>query len=202
MSSPSALLPSATHEDQIRSKKTCLIIGRTVGFDCKSCGEEYNYGDLIRKMEEKGYEKFPGFIFEDEDDSILLKDIDDCDTHVLSAEEFLKLLPQAQVEHQLPPADTLGFNYWPNDTGNAERSSPEVRAISFVTLPEKWYVWNGKRWQQDHYRKLDRNGSLCRKEIFAEADAIGDEKERKAKQRFALMTGDRSRHAEHGCAGF
>jgi hypothetical protein len=41
-----------------------LIIGRTVGFDCKSWGEEYNYGDLIRKMEEKGYEKFPGFIFE------------------------------------------------------------------------------------------------------------------------------------------
>src|SRR5216684_4072489 len=85
-------LAERTHEDQIRSKKTCLIIGRTVGFDCKSCGEEFNYGDLIAKMEEKGYETFPGYIFEDEDDAILLKDFDDSDSKILSAEQLAAAL--------------------------------------------------------------------------------------------------------------
>src|SRR3984957_19120616 len=47
-------LAERTHTDQIRSKKTCLIIGSTMGFDCKPCGEEHTYGDLIVHMLEQG----------------------------------------------------------------------------------------------------------------------------------------------------
>ncbi|MBZ5658841.1 MAG: bifunctional DNA primase/polymerase [Acidobacteriia bacterium] len=186
-------LAERTHEDQIRSKKTCLIIGRTVGFDCKSCGEEHNYGDLITKMEEKGYEKFPGYIFEDEDDAILLQDVDDCDAKVLTAEELAAALG-ATLEQELPPADTTGFLYLPNDTGNGERLVRKYgNMIRFAS--GKWYVWNGKRWAPDHYRKLDRMAEYVVKELLAEAEDISDEKERKAKQRFALACGDRSRRA-------
>lgn len=186
-------LAERTHEDQIRSKKTCLIIGRTVGFDCKSCGEEFNYGDLIAKMKEKGYEEFPGYIFEDEDDALLLKDFDDGDPKILSAEELAAALG-ATIEQKLPPADTAGFTYLSNDTGNGERLVRRYgNMIRYAS--GKWYVWNGKRWAPDHYRKLDRMAESVVKELLAEADDIADEKERKAKQRFALACGDRSRRA-------
>lgn len=186
-------LAERTHEDQIRSKKTCLIIGRTIGFNCKSCGEEHNYRDLMAKMEEKGYEKFPDYIFEDEDDAILLKDCDEADSKILTPEE-LAIAIGATLVQELPPADTAGFTYLSNDTGNAERLVRKYgNMIRYAS--GKWYVWNGKRWAPDHYRKLDRMAEYVVQELLAEAQGISDEKECKTKQRFALACGDRSRRA-------
>ncbi len=186
-------LAERIHDDQIRSKKTCLIIGRTVGFDCKVCGEEHNYADLIEKMEELGYEKFPGYIFEDEDDSILLKDIDDCEAKVLTTEELIAALgPNVTIQPELPPANTTGFLYLANDTGSGERLARKFGNI-IRYASGKWYVWNGKRWAPDYYCKLDRMAELVVKELLEEAANIADDKERKAKQRFALSCGDRSR---------
>jgi P4 family phage/plasmid primase-like protien len=192
-------LAERTHEDQIRSKKTCLIIGRTVGFDCKSCGEEYNYGDLIKKMEERGYAPYPCYIFEDEDDELLLADIDDSGAAPLSADDVIKMLgakvePEAlaKQEVELPPANTKGFSYLPNDTGNAERL---VRKFGnkIRHAAGRWYVWNGRRWAPDHYQKLNRMAEYVVRELIEEANSA-DEEEAKSKFRFALSCGERSRH--------
>jgi P4 family phage/plasmid primase-like protien len=193
-------LAGRTHEDQVRSKKTCLIIGKTVGFDCKSCGEEYNYGDLMKKMEEEGYDKYPGYIFEDEDDELLLADVEEAPMDVpLSAEEVAKFLGAkiidkevvAKQEAELPPANTTGFTYLPNDTGNAERL---VRKFGNRVrhAAGKWYVWNGRRWAPDHYRKVGRMAEYVVKELIEEANLTeGDEQ--KSKLRFAFSCGERSR---------
>jgi putative DNA primase/helicase len=144
-------------------------------------------------MEKKGYEKFPGNIFEDEDDAILLRDCGEVDVKVLTAEELAAALG-ATLEQELPPADTAGFMYLPNDTGNGERLVRKYgNMIRYAS--GKWYVWNAKRWAPDHYRKVDRMSESIVKELLAEADYISDEKERKAKQRYALACGDRSRRA-------
>jgi hypothetical protein len=144
-------------------------------------------------MEEQGCEKFPGYVFEDEDDSLLLKDVDDCDSPILSAEEFAAAigakLDQVAI---LPEADTTGFSYLPNVTGKSERLARKFgNIIRFAS--GRWFVWNGKRWAPDHYRKLDRMAKYVGKELLAEADGIEDEKERKGRRSFALACGNRAR---------
>lgn len=57
------------HTDGVRSKKTCLIVGKTVGFKCMVC-DEYDYHGLIEHMLEQGYEEYPNYVYADEDDSI------------------------------------------------------------------------------------------------------------------------------------
>jgi P4 family phage/plasmid primase-like protien len=191
-------LAERVHEDQIRSAKTCLIIGRTVGFDCKSCGEEHNYGDLLRKMEENGFDPFPGFIFEDEDDALLFADVDDIDDisdgRILIAEEVaarLNGVPIAPSLEELPPVDTTSFTYLWNDTGNAERLVRDF-GNRIRHADGKWFVWNGRSWAPDHYRRLERMAEKVVVRIFNEANQL-PEKEREAQQRWAIKCGDRSR---------
>jgi len=40
------------HDDQVRSKKTCLNIGNSIGFDCKVCGEELGWWELVQQMKD------------------------------------------------------------------------------------------------------------------------------------------------------
>src|SRR5438128_2478020 len=86
------------HDDQVRSKKTCLIIGDRIGIDCKACGEELGWRDLVQHMKEQGVDEFPGYIFEDEDDAILFENtaVVDADApeqrKILSPDELKSLL--------------------------------------------------------------------------------------------------------------
>jgi len=195
-------LAERTHDDQVRGRKTCLIIGKTVGFNCMSCGEEHNYSDLMAKMAEDGYEPFPYYIWADEDPEIFLADFS-TDTDVLTADEFATHLgvsastPEAAaaVEAQkalLPEADTIGFTYNRNDTGNAERL---VRAYGNMIRHTngRFHIWNGKVWAQDHYRKVDRMAEHIVKEILDEAALIEDEKAANSLRKFAIQSGDRAR---------
>jgi P4 family phage/plasmid primase-like protien len=184
-------LASRVHTDQVRSKKTCLIIGSTIGFDCKSCGEEHTYRDLIDHMLEKGYENYPDFIFADEDDAILLKDVEGDAS--LTAEELAALLGATLIP-ELPPYDVTGFMYHWNDTGNAERLLRKYGNI-VRHAAGKWYVWNGKLWRQDHYHKVERMAQCVSREILAESERLPDEKQRKAMARFAIASGDKARRS-------
>ena len=186
-------LADRTHTDQIRSKKTCLIIGSTIGFDCKSCGEEHTYNDLIVHMLEQGYERYPGYIFADEDDAILLKDVGDCGDEVLTADEFVGLV-RARLIPELPPYDLTGFAYQWNDTGNSERLLRKYGNIIRYAAG-RWYVWSGKFWRQDYYHKVDRMAKYVGREILADSELLPDEKDRKLMARFAIASGDRARRS-------
>jgi len=60
------------HTDGVPSKKTCLIVGKTVGFKCMVC-DDYDYKGLVQHMVEQGYEEYPHYVYADEDDSIVVK---------------------------------------------------------------------------------------------------------------------------------
>lgn len=84
------------HTDGVRSKKTCLIVGKTVGFRCMVC-DEYDYKGLIQHMVEQGYEEYPHYVYADEDDTILLEGTGKAP---MLAEE-----PKAQAKNSFPPEE-------------------------------------------------------------------------------------------------
>lgn len=192
------------HDDQVRSKKTCLIIGNAIGFDCKVC--EVGWKELVQHMEAQGIEKFPGYIYEDEDDNILFENTDvvDVDTpeqpKVLSVDEFMSALGAREVStapsaETLPEVDTTGFNYRKTDTGNAERLVRRFgRRIRYVANHGMWRVWNGKCWEEDQQNKLDRASKRIAKELFEEALKLGEE-ERKNMLQWAIKSESRDRRS-------
>jgi putative DNA primase/helicase len=192
------------HQDQVRSKKTCLIIGNTIGFDCKVC--EVGWKDLVRHMEAQGIEKFPGHIYEDEDDNILFENVDvaDVDTpeqhKILSADELKSALGAKEVSaaasgETIPEVDTTGFNYRKTDTGNAERLvrrfGNRVRYVADQTL---WRVWNGKCWEEDQKNILNRASKRVAKELFEEAMSLVEEERNKMLQ-WAIKSESRDRRS-------
>ena len=199
-------IKGAPHDDQVRSKKTCLIIGNTVGFDCKVCGEEFGWRDLVKHMEEQGIERFPGYIFEDEDDAILFENTDVVETDaaqqptILSADEFKAALEAKEVSaapsvETTPEVDTNGFNYRKTDTGNAERLVRRFgERIRFVANQGMWRVWNGKCWEDDQKNKLDCAAKRVAKELFEDAMNLEDE-ERNRMLQWAIKSESRDRRS-------
>ena len=181
------------HDGQVRSKKSCLIIGNAIGFDCKIC--EVGWKELVEHMEEEqGIEKFPGYIYEDEDDNILFENTDvvDLDTpeqpKVLSADEFMSALGAREVSaapsvETIPEVDTTGFNYRKSDTGNGERLVRKYGdRIRYVRDQREWRIWNGKCWSLDRHGVLDRASKKIAQELFEEADGLVEEERTKMLQ--------------------
>jgi P4 family phage/plasmid primase-like protien len=100
-------------------------------------------------------------------------------------------VPIAPSLEELPPVDTTSFTYLWNDTGNAERLVRDF-GNRIRHADGKWFVWNGRSWAPDHYRRLERMAEKVVVRIFNEANQL-PEKEREAQQRWAIKCGDRSR---------
>jgi putative DNA primase/helicase len=193
------------HDDQVRSKKTCLIIGNTIGFDCKVC-DEYGWKELVEFMEEEhGIEKFPGYIYADEDDNLLFENTDlvDVDTpeQPKSVEEVMAFLGATRVsaaapsDETIPDVDTSGFSYRKSDTGNAERLVRRFGArIRYVGNQGMWRVWNGTCWEEDQKNMLDRASKRVAKELFEEALDL-EEEERKKMLQWAITSESRDRRS-------
>jgi hypothetical protein len=127
------------HDDQVRSKKTCLIFGNAIGFDCRVCGEELTWADLVEHMAREGTPAFPSYIFADQDDELLLQD------GMLHNDEPAEVISDEQAQ-EVPEVDTTGYAYQSTDTGNAERLVGRFgSSIRFVRDQGAWRVWDGKR---------------------------------------------------------
>lgn len=182
-------IKGGAHDDQVRSKKCCLIIGDQIGFDCKVCGEEYGWRELIKYMEGEGIAPYPYYIFADEDDELLLQeggiDMDEAPTEVEERAE--------ESKPEVPEVNTTGFHFECTDTGNAERLVRRFgHSIRFVRDQGAWRVWDGKRWKIDRRNKVDRLTKQIVRELHEEAaDAEGDEA--KAKYAWAFKSGGRDR---------
>jgi putative DNA primase/helicase len=192
------------HTDQVRSRKTCLIIGDAIGFNCKVC--EVGWKELVQHMEAEGVERFPGYIYEDEDDSILFDNANpaEADTSdqrtIVSADEFPSALEAADVSpasavRTISEADTTGFSYRKTDTGNAERLVRRFGArILYVANQGMWRVWNGKCWEEDQTNTLDTAAKRVAKELFEEALDL-EEEERKSMFQWAMKSESRYRRS-------
>jgi putative DNA primase/helicase len=167
------------HEDQVRSKKTCLIIGNAIGFDCKVCGEELGWRELVSHMKEQGIDEYPGYIFADEDDELLFAGMEvevgpAAQKGILTADQVEAFLTAPRE----PSASTDGFNYRQSDTGNAERLVRRFGAkIRHVADQGVWRVWDGMRWVTDRGRVISRLSKKVAQELFEEAIGLeGDER--------------------------
>ena len=171
------------HDDQVKSKKTCLILGNTIGFDCKVCGDSYGWKELVKHMEREGIAPYDYMIFADQDDDLVLQDVDDCD--------------EDSADNRTQPkgfdVDTTGYAYDLTDTGNAERLVRRFgQNIKFVRDQDVWRIWDGKRWKTDRRNRVDRMAKIILKELVDHAGAAeGDEQKRRYK--WAVMSGGKER---------
>jgi putative DNA primase/helicase len=184
----------APHADQVRSKKTCLIIGNCVGFDCKVCGEELGWRDLVQHMKEQGLDEFPHHIFAEDDDELLFDGIDvedsPAETAILTPDQVQALL-SADSKSSI---DTEGFAYRQTDTGNSERLVRRFGSnIRHVADQGVWRVWSGKQWVVDRGRLLSRLSKKVAQELFEEAAAIEDSDERKKMIAWAMRSETKDR---------
>lgn len=183
-------IKGGAHDDQVRSKKCCLIVGDTIGFDCKVCGDEYGWRELIQHMETLGIPEYPYYIFADEDDELLLKDVDTLDSEA-QLDETTSV--EGADASKAAEVDTTGYEYSATDTGNAERLVRRFgHGIRYVRDQGVWRIWDGKRWKIDRRNRVDRLAKHIVKELHEWA-AEAEEDEAKARYSWAFKSGGRDR---------
>jgi putative DNA primase/helicase len=169
------------HDDQVRSKKTCLILGDTVGFKCMVCGDSYGWKELVAQMEKQGILPYDYMIFADEDDDIVLSGVESCDDS------------DDEIEADDTEVDTTGYEYELTDTGNAERLVRKFGTqIKYVRDQGVWRIWDGKVWKTDRRNKIDRMAKIIVRELAVYAgEAEGDEQKRR--YRWVMISGGKER---------
>jgi len=169
------------HDDQVRSKKTCLILGDTIGFKCVVCGDSYGWKELVEHMETEGIPPYDYMIFADQDDDLVLQGVEPCDDE------------DDPVEDDKTEVDTTGYEYELTDTGNAERLVRKFGTqIKYVRDQGVWRIWDGKRWKTDRRNKIDRMAKIIVRELAVYAgDAEGDEQKRRYK--WVMVSGGKER---------
>ena len=168
------------HDDQVGSKKTCLILGNTIGFDCKVCGDSYGWKELVDHMEEEGIPPYDCMIFADQDDDLVLDGIQECEDEPVADDK-------AEV-------DTTGYEYALTDTGNAERLVRKFGTqIKFVRDQGTWRIWDGKKWKTDRRNKIDRMAKIIVRELAAYAGEAEGEDEQKRRYKWVAISGGKER---------
>lgn len=67
------------------------------------------------------------------------------------------------------------------DVGNAERFVAMFKdCIKYCTIYKKWFIWNGKRWEQDDTGKIITYAIECVRNIMVAADLLPEGDKRKA----------------------
>lgn len=121
------------HTDGERSRKTCLIVGKTVGFKCMVC-DEYDYKGLVEHMVEQGYEEYPHYVYADEDPSIAFEGTEEAP---MFAEERK---PQAESPFPAEEGEIAYHGHqWPS---RGQRDDTAGRGRNRCAR-ESRHVWNG-----------------------------------------------------------
>ena len=78
-----------------------------------------------------------------------------------------------------PEAESMEFKL--TDVGNAERFVAMFKdQVKYCTIYKKWFIWNGKRWEQDDTGKIITYAIECVRNIIHDADLLPDGDRRKA----------------------
>ncbi len=78
-----------------------------------------------------------------------------------------------------PEAESMEYKL--TDVGNAERFVAMFKdQVKYCTIYKKWFIWNGKRWEQDDTGKIITYAIECVRNIMHDADLLPDGDKRKA----------------------
>ncbi len=81
------------------------------------------------------------------------------------------------------------ITYKLTDVGNAERFVAMFKdCIKYCTIYKKWFIWNGKRWEQDDTGKIITYAIECVRNIMHDADLLPDGDKRKALVQHSLKS--------------
>lgn len=94
----------------------------------------------------------------------------DDETVVAIAKSITRYQPEAEnIEYKL------------TDVGNAERFVAMFKdSVKYCSVYKKWFIWNGKRWEQDDTGKIITYAIECVRNIMHDADMLPDGDKRKA----------------------
>ena len=94
----------------------------------------------------------------------------DDETVVAIAKSITRYQPEAEdIEYKL------------TDVGNAERFAAMFKdQVKYCTIYKKWFIWNGKRWEQDDTGKIITYAIECVRNIIHDADLLPEGDKRKA----------------------
>lgn len=77
--------------------------------------------------------------------------------------------------------DAENVEYKLTDVGNAERFVAMFKdQVKYCTIYKKWFIWNGKLWEQDDTGKIITYAIECVRNIIHDADLLPDGDKRKA----------------------
>lgn len=77
--------------------------------------------------------------------------------------------------------ETEGEKFKLTDAGNAERFAAMYKdRIKYCSAFNKWFIWNGKYWEQDETKKIYTYAIACVRAILIEANELPDGDKRKA----------------------
>lgn len=78
-----------------------------------------------------------------------------------------------------PEAENIEYKL--TDVGNAERFVAMFKdSVKYCSVYKKWFIWNGKRWEQDDTGKIITYAIECVRNIMHDADMLPDGDKRKA----------------------
>ena len=96
------------------------------------------------------------------------------------------------VTRYQPEAETTAYKL--TDVGNAERFVSMFKdQVKYCTIYKKWFIWNGKRWEQDDTGKIITYAIECVRNIIHDADLLPDGDRRKALIQHSLKSESNSR---------
>ena len=91
-----------------------------------------------------------------------------------------------------PEAESMEYKL--TDVGNAERFVAMFKdQVKYCTIYKKWFIWNGKRWEQDDTGKIITYAIECVRNIIHDADLLPDGDRRKALIQHSLKSESNSR---------
>lgn len=86
-----------------------------------------------------------------------------------------------------PEDETSDFKL--TDVGNAERFVAMFKdQVKYCTVYKKWFIWNGKRWEQDDTGKIITYAIECVRNIMHDADLLPEGDRRKAMIQHSLKS--------------
>jgi len=195
-----------------QSKETGFIVyndGGGFAYKCfaDSCeGEHTSIDQLMDHLEEQGFEPYPYYIYEDEDESLLFNDPncpvemaenapeDEASDTPESPAVSVESASEVPAPSEAPTKKKSGFNFRLTDTGNAERLVRTFGGrIRYVRDAGEWRVWSGKAWLTDKTGQVDRTAKKVAQEIFNEAYELEDKDERDEMLSWAMRTESRDR---------
>jgi len=160
-------------------------------------GENASITDVMDYLEGEGFERYPNFIYEDEDDNLLLNNSRfqvEVVTNEPKGNATENLQTRVVPDEEVVPKKNLDYNFRLTDTGNAERLVRRFGSLfRYVRDVGEWRVYNKKAWTSDKTGMVERCSKKVAQEIFLEAADHEDEARRDALLAWAKNSESRER---------